>query len=155
VDQWGDYVLTVVVDIGVVSEGVANSIGKRNNSLGSLNLLGLSLVSLLNLVNNRVDIRVVKSISQGVKSTVGDPGVSLRIGLSISNRLSLSLSIRVNSWAVVAIVVWTECIVVGGGVVIEVVVQQIRVSLGISLRLSNSKGSKTDLGIIAKLRIPA
>ena len=113
--------MTVVVDIGVVSVGVADSIGNRNNSLGSLNLLGLSLLSLLDLVNNRVDIGVVKSIGQGVESTVGYPGVSLGVGLSISSRLSLSLAIGINTWAVVAIGVWAVSIVVGG-VVIEVVV---------------------------------
>merc|ERR1719391_48586 len=122
VDKWGDYGVTIVVDIGVVSEGVANTICKRNNSLGSLNFLGLSLFSLLSLVNNRVDIGVVKSIGQWVESTVGYKGVSFRVGLGISSRLSFSLAIRVNSWAVVAIVVWAECIVVGGGVVVEVVV---------------------------------
>merc|ERR1719391_579980 len=122
VDQWGDYVVTIIVDIGVVSVRVANTIGKRNNSLGSFNLFDLSFLSFLNLVNNRVDIRVVKSISQGVESTVGNPGVSLRVGLSISSWLSLPLAIRVNSWAVVTVVVWAECIVVGVWVVVEVVI---------------------------------
>merc|ERR1712123_233102 len=123
--------VTIVVVVRIVSIGISSTINKRISNLGSPNLSRL-IRFLLNLLHNRVGIWVAKSISQRtvetivgngivksivgnsivesivgkrivMESTVGNPWVSLRVGLS--SRFSLPLAIMMISKRTVVIVV--------------------------------------------------
>merc|ERR1711892_1261046 len=156
--------VTIVVVVRIVSIGISSTINKRISNLGSLNLSRL-IRFLLNLLHNRVGIWVAKSISQRtvesivgngivesivgkrivMESTVGNPWVSLRVGLS--SRFSLPLAIMMISKRTVVIVVgsiWiTSTIGVVGVACVVVAVCQPRISFWVSIR-SRGNSSKTN-----------
>merc|ERR1711892_1379778 len=153
--------VTIVEVVRIVSIGISSTINKRISNLGSLNLSRL-IRFLLNLLHNRVGIWVAKSISQRIvksivgnsivesivgkrivmESTVGNPWVSLRVGLS--SRFSFPLAIMMISKRTVVIVVgsvWvTSTIGVVGVACVVVAVCQPRISFWVSIR---SRGSSS------------